>query len=257
MLRLSRRVLVRGLFLVPLMALLAIMSHATSQAPAALHAQSSDDPALLRELAVRLLSASSADPTPRAQLYPGALPPDLSPTVPLPADSRLIGSAVLPNPFPSAGVPVVIVADTPEAPADVLSYYQSTLTAQGWSAPTNGFRPGGVTPQPSSFGGSEGNQTATVTAQTTMSVGDLEQFYAQQLISAGWTQTDGAIQGPLAWSSWTVPVTAPRWGLLTVWAGPGTDQRQLELHVISAGAASGAGATSTTIVGPPVPAPSP
>ena len=59
------------------------------QRPVAL-AQAGDDPALLRELAERLLSFPSAGPSDRARLFPGALPPSLMVNAPLPPGSTLI-----------------------------------------------------------------------------------------------------------------------------------------------------------------------
>jgi hypothetical protein len=108
-----------------------------------------EDPALFRELVERLLSPPvpvAGGESPRVQLFPGALPPDLPFALPLPADSRLIGSAIRPStaagPFaPTVGESVDIVLDVPGAPADVLAAYQALLTDAGWSSPAVGRAP--------------------------------------------------------------------------------------------------------------------
>ncbi len=284
-----------------------------------------DDPALLRELAVRLLTFSRSDTSISPQLFPGALPPAFPSTISLPPDSRLVGSAILPESGPAGqmATAIVVVADTGTAPADVLAFYQGLLTNAGWiPAPQNGFQPGGFLPfTPPGFasycqgtsgpslnisvemrtgapnglrlqltspnlglcnpqarpgppppfsqvlpalvspagvtiapggssGGSDGSQQANAIARTDMSVAELERFYEPQLVAAGWTRTDGATQGPLAWSTWSVPGDKTRQGFLSVLDGPGPNERTLELRAATAGA-DVSGARPIAVTAPP------
>lgn len=283
-------------------------------------AQTAGDPALLPELAQRLLSLPSADPSARAQLFPGALPPTLAAPMPLPPDGRLIGSAILPARGPGGSASTSIVVDTLLSPADALTFYQTTLTSQGWTVPAGGFHASGflptappavasyclgptgpslsvvVRPQPSgpndlrldltdsdpyrcnpqaapgpiapptggllpalappdgvtiagsTFGGDDANQTASATAQTSLSAADLEQAYAQQLVAAGWTPAGSGGDATFTWSSWTLPGDTPRQGLLTVWAGSAGDQQLLELRVMTPGGIPGRSGSGVTVI---------
>jgi hypothetical protein len=56
-------------------------------------------------------------------------------------------------------------------------------------------------------GGGPNRWTTEATAQTDHSVAELEAHVAQQLAAAGWLRQAGAAQGPLAWSTWTLPGT--------------------------------------------------
>ena len=128
--------------------------------PAAVHAQPADDPALLRELAERLLGAGTPSPPPpspaggtlRARLFPGALPPTLPLDLPLPPGSRLVGSAVAPS---LAGGPdfahaetIEVVLDAPGTPDEIVAFYEGALTERGWTAARDqGPEPGGFVPE--------------------------------------------------------------------------------------------------------------
>ena len=129
-------------------------------------AQSQDDPALLRELAERLLSPPFAGPggqAARPRLLLGALPPELPLDLPLPPGSRLVGSAVRPSfgregpDSPPSGLSIAVVLDAPGAPADIIRFYQEALGSQGWSAPSpadrppGGFLPSSISTSSSSF----------------------------------------------------------------------------------------------------------
>ena len=149
--------------LLAVLALLAGALIAPRSRPA--QAQTGGEPSLLQQLAERLLGARG--PTPSGspvlvQLLPGVLPSDLPLDLPLPDGSTLIGSAVAPSfaqfvngpvsslPAPSStptGEITDIVADAPGAPGDVLAFYESALTALGWTAPSaNRPGPGGFLP---------------------------------------------------------------------------------------------------------------
>jgi len=126
--------------------------------PAGIRAQSSGSDGLLRGLAERLLGSSNPNTLlpsqfSPVQLLPGALPPDLPVTLPLPPESTLIGSAVrpavrLPSPTPpsrlstaptasttqAAGQHVDVVLDATGSVSDILGFYTDAMTALGWSA---------------------------------------------------------------------------------------------------------------------------
>ena len=125
------------------------MAHA-QQVPA------DDDPALLRELAERLLIPPYPGPPgvelPPARLLPGTLPTDqalVALVLPLPPNVRVIGSAVRPTLSGGGGpmAPVVsesieIVLDAADPPAAVLAFYDRAFRARGLVTPT--FDPGGA-----------------------------------------------------------------------------------------------------------------
>jgi hypothetical protein len=52
--------------------------------------------------------------------------------------------------------------------------------------------------------------------QSERSAAELEQHFADQLTTIGWTRIDGAVTGPLAWSSWGVPGEGEWYGLLVI-----------------------------------------
>ena len=128
--------------------------------PAAVHAQPAEDPALLRELAERLLGAGTPSPPPpsptggtlRAQLFPGALPPALPLDLPLPPGSRLVGSAVAPSlaggPDVTRAETIEVVLDAPGAPNEIVAFYEGALAERGWTAASGqGPEPGGFQPE--------------------------------------------------------------------------------------------------------------
>lgn len=82
-----------------------------------------------------------------------------------------------------------------------------------------------------STGGGGGPNTFAydATADTALSVADLEAHYARQLEAAGWTRRDGEAGETLAWSTWTVPGEGDRRGFLYALAGAGNN-RQLRVH---------------------------
>jgi hypothetical protein len=104
-------------------------------------AQGPEPSALLRELAERLLTPSlPGGQAPRARLYPGTLPPDLPLPLPIPPDSRLVGSAVRPSLAPGPepvprGQAFDIVLDVPGAADTVLAFYQRAMGQLGWATP--------------------------------------------------------------------------------------------------------------------------
>jgi len=109
-----------------------------------------DDPDLLRELALRELTPQYPGPNgeaPQVRLLPGALPPELPFSLPLPPNSRLIGSVV--RTFPPNGGNTDIILDAPGTPADLIAFYDGALTDLGYTVgPTGGPAPGGFAPIP-------------------------------------------------------------------------------------------------------------
>jgi len=93
--------------------------------------------------------------------------------------------------------------------------------------------PAGVTIQGGVGGGSGsgGRFQTTATARTMLSAADVEIDYAGQLTAAGWTRVAGAADGPLAWSTWTVPGDGNYTGFLYVLAQPGATTYELSLQV--------------------------
>lgn len=143
--------------LVTMIGVAAISTMAPGGPPAA-RGQQPEDPALLRELAERLLSPPVPLPTgevPRVRLLPGALPAELPFELPLPPGSRLIGSTVGPSfaggpePVPS-GLGITAVLDAPGTAADIFGFYRSALGGRGWFEPAfgpfDGRPPGGFLP---------------------------------------------------------------------------------------------------------------
>ncbi len=104
-------------------------------------AQKPDPCAPLRELAERLLMpVLFGVPPSSVRLYPRTLPPGLPLTLPLPPDSRLVGSVVRPSlaPGPEAapcGEAFDIVLDVPGHADTVLTFYRRALADLGWTSP--------------------------------------------------------------------------------------------------------------------------
>jgi hypothetical protein len=97
------------------------------------------DPAL--DLALRIVSPYHPDqpPADEPQLFVGELPPDLPVPIPMPEESRLVGSYV------HRQGDVTIFLDAALSPDQVFSYYTEQLSAEGWARlaaqePPPGFR---------------------------------------------------------------------------------------------------------------------
>jgi len=108
----------------------------------AVRAQQGDDPALLRELAERLV-APGVGPNGQPQtavLLPGQLPGDLPLALPQPPNSRVIGSAVRKTDARATGWDVVL--DVPGVSADITTFFQQNLSGVGWNSPPNRGVPG-------------------------------------------------------------------------------------------------------------------
>jgi hypothetical protein len=118
--------------------------------PSAGSAQPSGEPGDVRELAERLLAppgGGSGSPAIAVELLPGELPPGLDIDLPMPAGSRLVGSAARRAEGALVGVDVVI--DAPGQLSDVQAFYRDALETRGWSrapasigGPSGGFVPG-------------------------------------------------------------------------------------------------------------------
>ncbi len=82
-----------------------------------------------------------------------------------------------------------------------------------------------------SFGGPR--QQSDAFANTAKSAAELESFFAQQLAAAGWTRVAGAVNAPLAFSTWKVPGDGDWNGMLIVIESPTKDRRSLMLRAES------------------------
>ncbi len=78
--------------------------------------------------------------------------------------------------------------------------------------------------------------TTSAVATTDMSVGQLETYFAEELVTAGWTRLTAGGDGPVAWSLWTLPEEGEWQGFLTAVEAPGVNRRRLSLVVESTGA---------------------
>ena len=84
-------------------------------------------------------------------------------------------------------------------------------------------------------------------AWTEQRVAELEAHFGGQLAAAGWTRRDGGVNGPLAWSTWTLATDADWQGLLFVLEEPVPGRRWLHVRAelqTQAGLGGGAGWTS-------------
>lgn len=112
--------------------------------PAAAQPAPEDDPALLRELAERLLiragtltpivtsdGGTGTPPTQTPQIFVGRLPPDLGFIVPIPPGSRLLGSAESTTSGPRQ---FQIVFDMPGTVPQIHASFETLLAAEGWTA---------------------------------------------------------------------------------------------------------------------------
>ena len=147
----------RGGFILPILAAVSVMLLSGSTTARAQQAPTQEDPALLRELAERLLGSPYPGPPsvelPPARLLPGAIPADLPLMLSLPPGARLIGSVVRPTlsggpAGPAVSESVEIVLDSADTPAAVLAFYERALPAQGLFVPAayRAGRPGGFLP---------------------------------------------------------------------------------------------------------------
>ena len=144
----------RGLTAVLLMATTVAAAWGAAQpGREAVRAQPSEDAALVRELAERLLAPPSFGPAgdaPRVRLLAGALPAELPLPLPLPAGGRLIGSAVHSGQggrTDGTVESIEVLLDAPGTPTAVLAFYERALADLGWSPPGGGTRrPGGFQP---------------------------------------------------------------------------------------------------------------
>jgi hypothetical protein len=108
-----------------------------------------------------------------------------------------------------------------------------------------------VHPGASATNGS-GGYSSTATAVTDESAADLHDFFSVQLEAAGWTQTAGGADGPLAWSTWSVPGGGNWSGYLLVLESASPNTRSLWVGVQSA---SPAGSAVQPMTPPPVSTP--
>jgi hypothetical protein len=125
---------------------IAAVAGSTAGGPPVLRAGEGGDPALLRELAERLLSPppNVRGDTPRARLFPGALPPGVELDLPMPPGGRLIGSVQRDTPGPQTNVVrIEVVLDARGTPAELAAFYRSALGERGWFAPPSGGPPAG------------------------------------------------------------------------------------------------------------------
>ncbi len=75
-------------------------------------------------------------------------------------------------------------------------------------------------------------------ATTGMSVTELERFFAEQLVAAGWMLRARGGEGPVAWSTWALPEADDQAGFLYVLEAPGEHRKRLTLQAESAAAGS-------------------
>ena len=93
--------------------------------------------------------------------------------------------------------------------------------------------PDGVLLQASGSSMGNARQQSDGVATTTKSAGELESFFAQQLSTAGWTRVAGAVDSPLAFSTWKVPGDGDWQGVLIVIEMPAKDRRSLMMRAES------------------------
>lgn len=119
--------------------------------------------------------------------------------------------------------------------------------------------PAGVQVQTTS-GGGPNRFTSDATAITDQSVTTLEAHFAQLLQAAGWTRVAGGANGPLAWSTWTVPGDGGYEGFLYAMDAPGQNRKDLHVQVESAasqGGWVGYAPAATAAPAPIIPTPTP
>ncbi len=108
------------------------------------------------------------------------------------------------------------------------------------------YAPDGVQVQPtggSGGGGPYARSASSAIAETDKSPADVEAAFARQLEAAGWKRVAGASEGPLAWSTWTVPGDSGDQGFL--YALQATGKNRLNLYVqVESGSESSSGPSS-------------
>jgi hypothetical protein len=75
---------------------------------------------------------------------------------------------------------------------------------------------------------------SSVVANTDMGVAELERFVGGQLEAAGWTLRMRRAEGPVAWSSWSLPDGSEYNGFLYALEAPGEHRKRLTLQAESA-----------------------
>jgi hypothetical protein len=84
---------------------------------------------LLRKLALRLATYPSDPSVSNPQLLVGQLPENLPVTLPIPPNSRVLGSLI------RGPQSLQVLLDVPLSGAEIRNFYQSELTTAGWQAP--------------------------------------------------------------------------------------------------------------------------
>ncbi|MCL5024939.1 MAG: hypothetical protein M1531_00350 [Chloroflexi bacterium] len=115
------------------------------------------------------------------------------------------------------------------------------------------YPPSGVPLQTFGSGIGPGRWGSDAIAETGQDVAALEAGFARQLQAAGWSRTAGRADGPLAWSTWTVPGDGGWQGFLYVLQEPGTNRRSMHVHVESATAPFGPTGPLPAPQAPPAP----
>lgn len=93
-----------------------------------------EDIKLVQELALRLLSPPVPNKTGRAshaKLLPGRLPDTLPLTLPVPPESRIVGTLV-PDVSGQQQGSLSIILDVPGRPSDIGAFYEEMFVSQGW-----------------------------------------------------------------------------------------------------------------------------
>lgn len=93
------------------------------------------------------------------------------------------------------------------------------------------YAPEGVVMEGGGGGGSDHDWSSNASAQTAMPVADLESFFADQLLRAGWTRLAGDSSQTIAWSSWTVSGRDEWRAISIVVAAPDADERWLSVRM--------------------------
>ena len=91
---------------------------------------------------------------------------------------------------------------------------------------------GGVQVQPLASAADPGRASSEAIASTNSASGDLATSYAQQLSTAGWTQTAAQDDGAMAWSTWALPAGGDWQGYLSA-RSAGQGQQVLYIEVFS------------------------
>lgn len=112
--------------------------------------------------------------------------------------------------------------------------------------------PEGAQVSPTSGSGGGNRFTSSAVAVTELSVAELHDFYARQLLAAGWTRVAGGADGPLAWSTWRIPGAGDFAGFLYVLQSAGENQRELYVQAAAPNLIGPGGGPQPA---PPAPAP--